>query len=81
MKTKVTGEKDIIVNKVSAQVVEIINKARAEAKAKTKRTEEYATVSVIEAQSNLAATKARCNALAEEGRSELKNLEGFDAQR
>jgi hypothetical protein len=30
-------------------VVEIINKAKAEAKARTKRTEEFATVSVIEA--------------------------------
>lgn len=59
----------------------MINKSKADAKAQTKRTEEFATVSVIEAQSNLQATKARCHALAEEGRSELKNLDGFDAQR
>lgn len=81
LKTKVLGEKDIVQNKVQAQVVEIINKARADAKANTKRTEEYATVAVIEAQSNLQATKARCIALLEEGRAEGKNLEGFDAQR
>jgi len=58
-----------------------VNKARSDAKALTKRTEEYAAVAVIEAKSNLQATKAQCHALMEEGRSEMKNLEGFDAQR
>jgi hypothetical protein len=81
LRTKVNGEKDIIQNKVQAQVVEIVNKSRADAKAMTKRTEEYATVSVIESQSTLMATKAKCHALLEEGRSEMRNIEGFDAQR
>jgi hypothetical protein len=49
LKTKVDGEKDIVENKVKAQVVEIVNKSKAEAKTQTKRTEEYATVAVIEA--------------------------------
>jgi hypothetical protein len=35
----------------------------------------------IEADARLTATKARYGALLEEGRSEMKNLEGFDAQR
>ena len=62
-------------------MVEIVNKSRADANAMTKRTEEYATVSVIESKSTLMATKAKCHALLEEGRAEMRNIEGFDAQR
>lgn len=36
---------------------------------------------VIEANSKFEATKSKCIAMLEEGRSEMKNLEGFDAQR
>ena len=77
--TKAEGEKAIAESKMQAEVVETCNKARAAANAKKKHTEEKVEIMGIEAQSRYEATKAKYAALLEEGKSELKNLEGFEA--
>lgn len=46
-----------------------------------KDTDEKANVTIIESESRLLATQSTYAALLEEGRSEAKNLEAFEAQR
>ena len=79
--TQVEGEKNTTASKVQASVVEIVNKARAEANQKVTAAKQAADVKTIEAESKLQATRAMYAALAEEGKAEAANLEAFDAQR
>ena len=79
--TQTEGEKQIAESQIQAKVVELINKSRAAANFKLKEATQQAEVMGIEAESKLLATKAQYAALSEEGRSEAKNLEAFEAQR
>ena len=79
--TQVEGEKSTFQSQVQAQVVSIVNKARADANNKVTETQQMADVQIIQADSKLQATKAQYAALTEEGRAESANLDAFDAQR
>lgn len=79
--TQVEGEKNTAQSKVQAQVVELVNKARAAANAKVTEAQQSADVQTIQADSRLQATRAQYAALSEEGRAEQQNLDAFDAQR
>ncbi len=81
LSTQVEGEKATTASKVQAQVVEIVNKARALANEKSTAARQLADVKTIEADSRLQATRALYGALAEEGKAEAANLDAFDAQR
>ena len=73
------GEKKIKENEIKAEVVEIVNKAKASANKQNKETDEKANVALISIESNLQASKAKYKALLEEGKAEAKNLEAFEA--
>lgn len=62
-------------------MVEIVNRARAQANEKVTAAKQQADVKTIEAESRLQATRALYGALAEEGKAEAANLDAFDAQR
>lgn len=79
--TQVEGEKNTTASKAQGVVVEIVNRARAEANQKVTAAKQMADVKTIEADSKLQATKALYAALAEEGKAEAANLDAFDAQR
>ena len=79
--TQVEGEKNTAQSKIQAQVVEIVNKARASANERVTAAKQLSDVKTIEAESRLQATRAMYAALAEEGKAEAANLDAFDAQR
>lgn len=58
-----------------------MNKAKTSANTEVKNTNQKAEVMGIEAEARLQATRSKYAALLEEGKSELKNLEAFEAQR
>ena len=66
---------------MQAKVVEIVNRANAQAQTIITDTKQQAEVQQIQAESKLQATRAQYGALKEEAASESKNLEAFDAQR
>ena len=79
--TEVKGEQNIVQSKVQAQVIENINRQKAEAQVQMKNVDQQAQVMFIEAKSRYDAAQARRDAQLEEGQAEMKNLEAFDAQR
>ena len=79
--TQVEGQKLTAQSQIQANVVEIVNRARAAATNQVTMAKQQADVQTIQAEARLAATRAQYPALAEEGRSEAQNLEAFDAQR
>ena len=79
--TQVEGQKLTAQSQIQANVVEIVNRARAAATNQVTMAKQQADVQTIQAEARLAATRAQYSALAEEGRSEAQNLEAFDAQR
>ena len=79
--TKAEGEKAIAQSKMQAEMVDHTNRAKAAANAKRKNAEEKVAIMGIESESRYQATKSQYAALLEEGKSELKNLEGFEAKR
>lgn len=75
------GERNTTESKVQAEVVQLVNRAKATANNLVTETQQQADVQIITADSRLQATKAQYAALTEEGRAEQANLEAFDAQR